>query len=137
MEGEIEGVKVTLTADTGATRSIISSRIYNSIPKEHQPILRKSVGLSGVSGLPLQQYGCAIFQMKLGDLILDHEFTVAEVEDEGLLGMDILFQDRDGPADILLSKNIIRLLGVRIPCVQKGLREKVRKVRIVEKLSIS
>ena len=70
VEGEIEGIKLTFTADTGATRSIISPRIYNSISKQHGPTLRKSVGLSGVSGLPSKLHGCSDFRIKLGDLEL-------------------------------------------------------------------
>ena len=78
VEGEIEGIKLTFTADTGATRSIISPRIYNSISKQHRPTLRKSVGLSDVSGLPLKLHGCTDFRIKLGDLELKHELIVAE-----------------------------------------------------------
>ena len=70
IEGEIEGVPVTFTADTGATRSIISPRIYNSISKDRRPVLQKSVGLSGVSGLPLKLHGCNVFEIKLGGLTL-------------------------------------------------------------------
>ena len=62
VEGEIEGIKLTLTADTGATQSIISPRIYNNIPKLHRPVLRKSVSLSGASGLPLNSMGALILK---------------------------------------------------------------------------
>ena len=136
VKGEINGVQLTFTADTGATRSIISPHIYNSIPKLHRPILRKSVSLSGVSGLPLKLYGCSDFQIKLGDLELTQELIVAEIEDEGLLGMDILFQGSSGPADILLSENIIRLNGVSIPCFEIGLPDSVRKVSIAERIIV-
>ena len=136
VKGEINGVQLTFTADTGATRSIISPHIYNSIPKLHRPILRKSVSLSGVSGLPLKLYGCSDFQIKLGDLELTQELIVTEIEDEGLLGMDILFQGSSGPADILLSENIIRLHGVSIPCFEIGLPDSVRKVSIAERIIV-
>ena len=136
VEGEIEGIKLTLTADTGATRSIISPRIYNNIPKLHRPILRKSVSLSGASGLPLKLYGCSDFKIKLGNLELTQELVEAEIEDEGLLGIDILFQGSSGPADILLSEKKILLNGVSIPCYQIGLPESVRKVSIAEEIII-
>ena len=69
--------------------------------------------------------------MKLGTLELNHEIAVADIEDDGHLGMDVLFQGSDGPADILLSEGIIRLHGVTIPCIQIGLPDQVRQVRIV------
>ena len=143
IEGEVEGVKSKFTADTGATRSVILLRVYNSIPEQNRPpCLRgnldtpNSVGISGVSRIPLKQFGCSIFKMKLGSLELKHELIVAEVEDEGFLGMDILFQGSDSPADILLSESIIRLHGVTIPCTQIGVPERVRKVRSCENITI-
>ena len=62
VEGEIEGIKLILTADKGATLSIISPRIYNNIPKLHRPVLRKSVSLSGASELPLKLYWGSILK---------------------------------------------------------------------------
>ncbi|MEW8546855.1 MAG: aspartyl protease family protein, partial [Candidatus Thiodiazotropha sp.] len=59
VEGAIEGFKMTFTADTGATRSIISRRVFDKISLENRPQLRKSVGLLSVSGTPLKEYGCA------------------------------------------------------------------------------
>ena len=50
--------------------------------------------------------------------------------------MDILCHGSNGPADILLSENIIRLHGVSIPCIQIGLPEKVRKARVAERVAI-
>lgn len=52
--------------------------------------------------------------MKLWLLELTHEKTVTDIENEGLLGMDIPFQSNNGPADIFLSENIIRLHGKAI-----------------------
>ena len=71
------------------------------------------------------------FKIKLGDLELTQELVVAEIEDEGLLGMDILFQGSSGPADI---KKKIFLNGVIILCYQIGLPESVRKVSIAEEI---
>ena len=50
--------------------------------------------------------------------------------------MDIPFQGSNGPADILLSENLIRLHGVSIPSIQIGLPEKVRKVKVAERVTI-
>ena len=136
VEGEVEDVKVAFTSDTGATRSLISPQIYNCIQKQQRSTLRKSVGLSGESGLLLKQYSCSDFGIKPGNLELNHEFIVAEVEDEGLIGMDKLLQGSDGLADILLNEVKIRLHGVSIPCISAGLPKKVRKVRVAEKLII-
>lgn len=61
VEGAIEGINMTFTADTGATRSIISHGVFDKINPGNKPQLRKSVGLLSVSGAPLKEYGCAYF----------------------------------------------------------------------------
>ena len=63
IEGEIEGVKITFTTDTGATRTIISPSVYNCISSNRRPVLKKSVGLSSASGSPLKEYGIALFRL--------------------------------------------------------------------------
>ncbi|KAL3858790.1 hypothetical protein ACJMK2_009043 [Sinanodonta woodiana] len=96
------------TADTGATKTIIADRVYNQIPEEKHTLLKKSVTLAGAGGTLLKELGKVI---------------VAKIEDEGLLGIDILQNENDGPADILLSKGVIKLHGVSIPCIQIGLND--------------
>ncbi|KAL3858805.1 hypothetical protein ACJMK2_009058 [Sinanodonta woodiana] len=106
------------TADTGATKTIIADRVYNQIPEEKYTLLKKSVTLAGAGGTLLKELGKVI---------------VAEIEDEGLLGIDILKNENDGPADILLSKGVIKLHGVSIPCIQIGLNDDtVRNVKAAD-----
>ena len=54
---------------------------------------------------------------------------MAEIADEALLGIDILqSEELGGPADILLSQNIIKMSDVSIPCFQIGFHEMSRRV---------
>ena len=39
LEASVEGVKMTFTIDTGATKTVISEKIYNSIPPSKRPSL--------------------------------------------------------------------------------------------------
>jgi len=82
--------------------------------------------LTGSNGVPLVQYGKGFFALSMSSLKIEKEIIVADVKDEGLLGIDILQDENNGSADILLSQGIIRLMGVEIPCLQVGLSEKVR-----------
>ena len=54
---------------------------------------------------------------------------VAEIEDDCLLGADILQNDDGGPVDLCLSEEILRLRGIEIPliCIGKP-RKSVKKV---------
>ena len=121
-------MNLTFTADTGATRTIISDRIYNKIDPKKRPELRKTACLTGAGGTRLKEYGKANFNIMLGDISLTREIIVAEIEDDALLGIDILQNDEGGPADILLSKGVIVLKGKTIPCIQIGMKNDVRKV---------
>ena len=129
VKGGVQGLSVYFTADTGATKTVVSDRIYRRIPESNRPALTKTACLTGAGGAPLVELGKATFDLELGPLSLRKEVIVAEIEDDCLLGVDVLQDDESGPADILLSKGITVLRGHDIPCVQIGLRNEVRKVR--------
>ena len=61
---------------------------------------------------------------------------MAKIEDDALLGIDILPNESDGPADLLLSQVIIKLKGHEIPCIQEGVQVKARKVSCVDHYKI-
>lgn len=65
----------------------------------------------GAGGTPIEGSGKAKFELKLGQLDVIIEATVASIEDDALLGYDILNGEKLGPADILLSQKKVRLGG--------------------------
>ncbi len=66
LEGRVSGVEVTFTADTGATRTVISDSVYHQIPSEQRPKLKKSSCLAGANGKPLTELGKGLFNIQLG-----------------------------------------------------------------------
>ncbi|XP_071144097.1 uncharacterized protein [Mytilus edulis] len=129
IQGSIEGIDVTFTADTGATRTVISTKTFRKILSSKRPKLQKSSSLASADGQPLKELGKAVFNLTLGELALEKELIVAEIEDEALLGLDILMKGDQGPADIKLTKGVILLNSTTIPCIQVGQTEPIRKVR--------
>ena len=85
--------------------------------------------MAGADGQPLVELGKAMFSINLGQLTMERELIVADIEDDALLGLDILMKGPGGPADIKLTKGEILLNGTTIPCIQIGQSEIVRKVR--------
>lgn len=128
VKGMVESVPVFFTADTGASRTIISTRVFNKIRESARPELTKSVCLKGAGGVPIKERGKASFVLQLGPLEITCEAIVAEIEDDALLGYDVLVGGESGPADILLSKDKILLDGHEIPCIKVGRDHRVRKV---------
>jgi len=130
VDGRLCGVEVTMTVDTGATSTLIANRVYQEIPEEMRPRLwqrhsRKKV--TDADGRPLKYHGRAVFEMGVGPLEMKMVLIVADIEDDVLLGGDILQRDPSGPADILLSKNEMILKGVTIPLTQIGVPKRSRK----------
>ena len=132
VEGFVENEPVIFTADTGASRTIIASQVYDRMDKGDRPELGKSSSLKGAGGSPIRERGKATFKLTLGPLEVVTEAIVADVEDEVLLGYDILGDEEKGQADILLSKNVIRLRGKEIPCIKRKKGRGPRKVTMVD-----
>lgn len=56
----------------------------------------------------------------LDSVYFSHEVAVADLQDDCLLGADILLGLKDGPFNLLLSENLLVLNKVAIPCIQVG-----------------
>ncbi|CAC5411489.1 unnamed protein product [Mytilus coruscus] len=128
VKGFIEGVDSIFTADTGACKTVLSEKIFNKIPLLQRPKLRKTSPLTGASGESVKLLGKANFNIILESLEIVAEIVVAHIENQCLLGIDIFQGQQGGPADILLSKGVINLKGVSIPCIQVKKSEIIRKV---------
>ena len=135
LDADICGVNVLFTIDTGATRTVISERVYNSIPEARRPKLNKGTGLTSASGQPLSQKGSAVFTISLAsDIQLQSEIMVANIEDDGLFGHDLLSQ---GGEEILYKEGAIRFMGVTIPCKQVHKNDPIRKLRAAKDFTIA
>ena len=135
LDGMIGDFPVTITVDTGATTTCVSKRVYDQISEHFRPVLMKgsSMEIAMADGKGMIIYGRARFPLMLGSLSLVAILVVADVEDEVLLGSDILLRGPHGPADLILSENAILLEGVRIPVqVETRPRAKVRKATVAD-----
>ena len=119
--------------DTGATSTIVSEDVFLKIPEEERPQLfpvpthRK---VSTADGGHLVVLGSSDFYIQLGPLKLKRNLLVARIDDEVLLGADILQQDEEGPADLILSQSIMKLRNEVIPLQQVEAR--LRRVRVAD-----
>ena len=58
----------------------------------------------------------------LGGIDTEVEAIVAEIDDDGLLGIDVLQNGKRGPADLLLSKRVLVVENKGVPIIQVGLK---------------
>ncbi|XP_053395476.1 uncharacterized protein LOC128555819 [Mercenaria mercenaria] len=128
IRGIIQGTPVVLTADTGASETVLSARFFNRLDEENRPEFEVSNLLKGAGGAPLNELGKGTFSLQMGPLIMQQEMVVADIEDDCLLGIDVQQNENNGPADMMLSRGVIKLQGHEIPCTQIGMSSRVRKV---------
>ena len=57
--------------------------------------------------MSIKERGKGIFAIKLGPAELEVEAIVADIDDDGLLGVDILQNGKNGPSDSLLSRGVL------------------------------
>lgn len=135
IKGSLQGVQTIFTVDTGASRTLVSMKLYESIPSDRRPILeaKKCAKLVvGVDGKALQLRGMGLFEMCLGPLHIERQLVVADISDEVILGADIIQQDPDGPGDLLLSQDKLLLKGASIPLKQVGLPPRIRRACVAD-----
>ncbi len=121
IHGLVEGIESTFTVDTGATRTLVSSDLYYRIPEGKRPVVTNDTAsrtIRTADGKALSHQGTAEFELKMGDLQWRLPLIVADIADELLLGSDVLQRDVSGPADLLLSKGVMRFRGSQIPLLQ-------------------
>ena len=51
-----------------------------------------------------------------------------DIDDDGLLGVDILKNGKNGPSDLLMSKGVLFIDKKEVPIIQVGVKSRVRKV---------
>ena len=76
--------------------------------------------MKGAGGEPIKIWGQAPFDLQLGPVSLQRVLMVAEIEDQILLGNDILRRDPEGPMDILNMEKVMVFKGLWIPCHTVG-----------------
>ena len=124
----VQGYPILFTADTGASKTIISKRMYEAMDIADRPALTKSSRLLGPSGAVIMELGKAKFSLTLGQIDTEVEAVVAEIDDDGLLGIDVLQNGDGGPADLLLSKGVLVVQDKEVPIIQVGLKNRLRRV---------
>ena len=63
---------------------------------------------------------------------MEIEAIVAEIDDDGLLGVDILQNGGNGPADLLMSKSVMVFNNKEVPMIQVSITNRVRKVKAAD-----
>lgn len=89
VKGEIGGVPCHLTIDTGASRTVISSRLLKHLTRDHlvQP---RHLQLQTATGQYIPIQGEREVALKIGDKSYWHKVIVANIIDDCIIGLDFM-----------------------------------------------
>ena len=114
LPGFIDGTRVMWLIDTGAARSILSFKVYNSLPASVKFSLSSAYSVIALSDdQQAKTHGLGHVAVRLDTKEFLMQVIVADVEDEGILGMDFLSQ-ADSHIDTV--KNQVSINGEVFDC---------------------
>ena len=94
-DGFAENTPVHWLIDTGSTTTILSQQKYLEIPAEERPDLQtEEKELVTADDKPLKVFGRTTLNIKFGTQWVRHEVYVAEISNQGLIGVDFLLQHK-------------------------------------------
>ena len=102
--------------------------MFESIRPADRPVLSRASKLIGAGGTTITNLGKGEFTVHLGTVKLEVEAIVADIDDDGLLGVDVLQSKSNGPADLLMSKGILLINKQEVPIIQVGPNTRIRRV---------
>ena len=134
VDGEVKSVPVEWLLDTGCSRSLISADVYNKIPSKVRPCLVKNdVHMKMADGAGLASLGKAHFLVKIDKNEYVHEFIVACLTNDGILGIDFL-REHGGLIDLANDKFT---LNGRLMATKNGLSaDRCYRVALAERVVI-
>ena len=74
--------------------------------------------LVGSRGTIFNELGKAVVLLQLGPVQLEAKAIAAEIDDDGLLGIDVLQNENEGPTDLLMSKGVLIIENQKISLIQ-------------------
>lgn len=114
IKSTIFGNSVDCLIDTGATTSVLHSKVFLRLPEEKRPQLNRNCGdLRVADGEIIVPMGMATFPLRIDDKIYHCRMIVADIESPAVLGYDFL---KDNHCEMHIGKGTILLNGKRIEC---------------------
>ncbi|XP_062616134.1 uncharacterized protein LOC134277851 [Saccostrea cucullata] len=113
--GKIENHPISMLVDTGASVTILSSKVFENLDLKKGINLTPSlVKLTSANGERILVRGECPMKITVGDKTVTHNFLVANILNKCILGIDFMQQNA---CDILVKKMKFKIKGVEVPCV--------------------
>ena len=130
----ISSIEVNCLIDTGSTICILHPRKYNIIPSHIKPEIKKhNTKLCLADGGQIDTIGYVDLPVEVGDLVVTHRFTVADIDVPAVIGYDFLNKHN---CTIDIGKGILTLAKNKIQCSKQNQANSVFKISLAERVSI-
>lgn len=111
---KIQDFPVNMLVDTGASVTVINRKIFEKLPLSSQNLVTPvTLNLVTATGETSAFIGKFNVEIKIGSHIINHEVLIADIHNDGILGVDFLTPNN---CDVLLNESCLSINGDRIPC---------------------
>lgn len=129
LEAALYGKQVDILLDTGATISVLSSRVYLELPERKRPDLGRDCGqLRLADGKIIMPMGIAVFPLEVSGRMVGCRMLVADIEVPAVIGYDFM---RQNSCIMDVGKGTVTLNGVQAKCYLES-----QKLKSVFRLSL-
>ena len=133
---KIEEQSINMLVDTDASVTVINKVMFDKLYPSSSNVLEPvQLNLVTATGEIAPFYGKKIVEIKIGNYVFNHEILVADIQNDGILGVDFLSPNK---IDVLLSKSCLQIKGKKIPCFHfdKKLKPTVCRVTVTEDILV-
>ena len=110
----MQDIPVTMLVDTGANVSILKKSMFDQWPPLSKPPINPvRRPLRTATGELASFYGKTIVTIGFGKRKVEHEIWLADIDNDGILGVDFL---KANDCDLMLSESYLSIWGKQIPC---------------------
>lgn len=108
---------MSMLADTGSNVTILRKQLFDELPLvEKTRLIPINMSLTTATGDTAPFYGKIPTHISVGSQILDHVVYLADINSDGILGMDFF---KSNKCQIDVGRNSLKLNGEEIPCCHK------------------
>lgn len=116
MRAKVHDKFVDMLIDTGSNLTILQKKLFDgwsTFDPKIEPVNLKMITATGEISPFL---GKVKVNLSLGRNTTEHEVLLADIQNEGIIGLDLMNQMH---CDVLLSKNCLKIGGEIVPCFRK------------------
>ena len=134
INGCVNNCGINFVIDSGATITLVASRVFERIPESNRPRLEKiKFDIRMADGGSMKVKGKCVLDLTIGHIEVQHKVIIADIEPEGLLGSDFLVKHN---CVLSFKKNTLEIEGESVPYREHVSSATVCRVKVSDTVTI-